>query len=388
MGKCNSCIIFSTADWCTPYWTNKQHTAMEMAKRGMQVLYIESIGLRQPNMSSKDLRRILLRIRNGIKGIRQVQQCIWIYAPLAIPFGHHYPWMRRFNQRMLRIGLERYMRQHHLYNPMIWTYHPFMLESIAGLGTGPLVYHCVDDLSAIPGIDAKAFIKEERRLLHCAQVVFTTTRALYDKCSKYNGNVYDYPNVVDFDHFSRAFNNGPLPKDLASIPEPRIGYIGALSDYKIDFALLKAVAEIHCEWHFVLIGEEREGQDNPIIKELNKLPNVHLLGYRSYRSLPSYLRGMRVGLLPTLINNYTRSMFPMKYFEYIAAGVPIVSTSLPFTRQHYAATEVANDHEEFSAAIDKQLGRGKLSIQEAKLFIGANTWQDRLDKMIESVMAL
>lgn len=387
--KPGDCILFATADWDTPYWTNKQHTAAQLAKSGWRVLYVESVGLRAPKIGSgTDWRRILKRLWRGLKGPRKVQERVWVLSPLVIPLKHHHPWVRRFNQGLLAWTVARFCRQQKFRSPLLWTYHPYLLEQLTlmrehhGVTLGRLVYHCVDDLSSIPGIDAAAFNAEERRLLLEADVVFTTSESLAAKCAPYNSRVHNFPNVVDIEHFSAARQPGDIPADLKKIPPPRIGYVGALSDFKVDFELLRDIALTNPTWHLVLIGEEREGQANTALAAMATLPNVHLLGHKHYEALPNYLRGIDVGLLPTLINEYTRSMFPMKYFEYIAAGVPVVATPLEFTRNiaHFLAT--ASDASSFSEAIHQQLSRGKIKPAEAARIIGDNTWSVRLEKML------
>lgn len=382
----SDCLLFSTADWDTPYWTNKQHTAHHLAQQGIRVLYVESVGLRAPNLASgRDLARIWKRLLRSFRAPRPVENGVWVLSPLVIPFKHQWSLIRTVNQGLLRWSIRYFLKAQSFIHPMVWTYHPFMLEAVDGISTGPLVYHCVDDLSAIPGIDTEAFIREEQRLLAAANVVFTTSPALRDKCGVYNSNVHDFPNVADAEHFSQALRQGNLPADMVPIPEPRIGYVGVLSDFKVDFQLLLDVARQKPEWQFVLIGEEREGQSSPLVRQLQTLPNVHFLGYRPYEMLPSYLRGFNVALLPTLLNEYTRAMFPMKYFEYLAAGVPVVATPLEFTQHHLAGLEVGYDAKSFEKSIQRQLQRGKLTPQEVANFVGENTWGERLKKMLNQV---
>lgn len=386
------CVLFATADWDTPYWTNKQHTATHLAKAGWRVLYVESVGLRTPKIGSgTDWSRIARRLWRGLRGPRQVAEGIWIYAPLVIPFRHDHPWVRAFNQGFLSRMISRFMQRKHFKHPMIWTYHPYVLETLAWLNRNPdtftssLVYHCVDDLTTIPGIDAQAFLLEERALLKKASAVFTTAQALYSKCSEYNANVHNHPNVVDFEHFAKAHDDGPIPEDLACIPKPRLAYVGALSDFKVNFGLLHQVALKRPDWHIVLIGSEREGQHDPALAELCLLPNVHLLGHRPYQQLPDYLRGMDVGLLPTHVNDYTHSMFPMKYFEYLAAGLPVVSTPLAFTSHHKDGLLVGKDPSSFSAALGRQLACGHLQAAQSREMVGLHTWNARLAAMLALV---
>jgi glycosyltransferase involved in cell wall biosynthesis len=383
MNDFKECVIFASADWDAPYWTNNQHTAAFLAKSGYQILYVETVGLRTPNLASgRDLSRIWRRLKRGLRGPRLVQNGIWVLSPLLFPFKHHIPLVQAFNQGLLRFVLKRFLNKEFSSKPMIWTYHPYMLNVLPKASLGPLVYHCVDDTATVPGIDGEAFNKEERLLLDQADTIFTTSPFLRDKCTEHNPNVFDFPNVVDVEHFSRALQMGPLPLELQAIPQPRIGYIGKLSDFKIDFALILEIARMRPEWQWILIGDEREGQSNPYIAQLRELPNVHFLGYRPYDTLPDYMRGLDVGVLPTLLNEYTRSMFPMKYFEYLAAGVPVAVTPLNFTQYHSAGLEVGADVQGFTDAIACQLQRGKFTIDEALEFVGNNTWAERMKKML------
>lgn len=382
MAESKDCVLFATADWDTPYWTNKQHTARHLARMGWRVLYVESLGLRAPTASGRDLSRIWRRLKRGLKAPRLVEPGVWVLSPIAIPFKQHWRIVRSINQGWLSLRIRWFMLRQGFSKPVIWTYHPFMLGAVQSLGHGRIVYHCVDDLSAMPGIDPEAFNREEIRLLEQCAVVFVTSQALRDKCVAHNPRTYYFPNVAEVEHFGQALQAGAVPQDLAQIPSPRIGYVGALSDFKIDFELIHEVATSRPDWQWVLIGEEREGQHSPWIPRLAALPNVHLLGHRAYAELPWYLRGIDVGTLPTLLNEYTRSMFPMKYFEYLAAGVPVVTTPLAFTNDHQAGLRTAADAPGFEEAIEAQLQRGKFSEDESRTLVGDNTWSGRLHKMM------
>jgi uncharacterized SAM-binding protein YcdF (DUF218 family) len=385
MTHTKDCVLFSTADWNTPYWTNKQHTARYLARRGYRVLYVESIGLRAPTADVRDIYRILLRIKRGLKWPQQVEHNVWVMSPIAVPFKQHWPIFRIINQSWLALGIGVFKLIKNFKRPLIWTYHPFILEVIAKITHSSIVYHCVDDLSAIPGINSVAFNKEEERLLKKSQAVFVTSLALKEKCSKFNDNIHYFPNVVDFEHFNKKFAEGNEPQDLSCIPHPRVGYVGALSDYKIDFNLIYSTANLRKDLSWILIGEQREGQYSPWMQKLKSLPNVYFLGKKQYSELPLYLRYLDVGTLPTLINEYTRSMFPMKYFEYISSGLRVVSTALEFTKFHNDGVRIGANANEFSQAINSQLKMGRLTDEESKSYVGDNTWEMRLKKMIDIV---
>ncbi|GAB2896616.1 glycosyltransferase family 1 protein [Uliginosibacterium flavum] len=384
-----SCILFATADWDEPYWTNKQHCAKSLAELGTKVLYVESVGLRSPKAgSAKDWGRLWNRLHKGLAslifGAPERAPGIYVLSPLLVPAGHLHAFTRRINRLLFKSAIARTTRQQGFTSPLIWTYHPFMLDVIDGMRKGPLLYHCVDDLAAVPGVDGPAFRAAEQQLLQRADVVFATAPVLAEHCKQYNANTHFLPNVVDAEHFGRALEPGPIPADLACIPEPRLCYHGVLSDFKVDFQLLIDCAHLKPEWSWVLIGEEREGQHSPLVAELRTLPNVHFLGYKPYAQLPDYLRGMRVGLLPSLINDYTRSMFPMKYYEYLAAGMATVSTPLAFSTGSSQGMTIAKDVNGFLAAIRLRLERGRYESSEAQTLIGDNTWRRRLLKMLDN----
>lgn len=386
-GLPDSCILFATADWDEPYWTNKQHCAKTLANLGVKVLYVESVGLRSPKAESKrDWHRLRDRLIKGLEslllGAPERSPGIYVLSPLLVPAGYRYPLLKALNRLLLRFYIARSLMGKVFRDPIVWTYHPFILDVLRGKLSGPLLYHCVDDLAAVPGVDALAFRQAEDRLLRRADVVFATAPALAEHCQRINPNTHFLPNVVDIEHFAGAFAAELLPEDLVAIPEPRLCYHGVLSDFKIDFELLLEAAKLTPTWHWIFIGEEREGQDSTLVAELARLPNVHFLGYRPYAQLPEYLRGVQVGLLPSLLNDYTRSMFPMKYFEYLAAGIPVVSTSLEFTKYANKAITVADNPEDFVNAIKAQLVNGRLSREEAEGFVKENTWEKRLFMML------
>lgn len=382
-----SCILFATADWDEPYWTNKQHSAKALADLGVEVLYVESVGLRAPQVTStRDWQRLRDRLSKGLRsffiGAPRRAPKIRVLSPLLIPGGYRYALTRCLNRWLLKFSIWRNTPNKSKTAPLIWTYHPFMMDALPNYGKSQLLYHCVDDLAAVPGIDAEMFRAAENRLIKRADIVFATAPALAEKCSRFNPNTHFLSNVVDSEHFGKALDKGKLPDDLAHIPEPRLGYHGVLSDFKIDFELLLEAALLKPHWQWIFIGSEREGQKNPIITKLKALPNVHFLGYRSYKELPNYLRGISVGLLPSLINEYTHSMFPMKFYEYLAAGIPVVSTPLSFTQSQTEGILTAKTSTEFIAAIDQQLSRGAFTKEEIQKLVSDNTWSGRLSKML------
>jgi glycosyltransferase involved in cell wall biosynthesis len=380
-------VLFSTADWHWPYWTNKQHIAARLGARGFRVLYVESIGLRSPGANARDLVRIWRRLRRTMGPIRELQKNVWVLSPLTIPGIAHSSPVAQFNDWQLRSRIKSWLHSVRSIRPIVWTYHPHMLRVAKALDPKALVYHCVDNLGAIPGIDREASDKAERELLICSDQVFTTSPELRDRCSALApGRTDHFGNVTDVDHFATARRTDPIATDLAAIPRPRLGYIGVLSDFKTDFALIEATARANPDWHFVFVGEEREGQRSASIERLKALPNVHFLGWKPYADLPGYLRGIDVALLPQLANDYTRAMFPLKYFEYLAAGRPVVTTRLPALAEFSALHLEASGPDSFADAIAEALSAPKTVALDHPV-LRSHSWEARIDVMLRLIDA-
>ena len=376
-------IMFSTADWDSKYWTNKQHIAMRLAARGYPVLYIETVGLRSPSFNATDAHRLLRRLRRGLQPLTQLDKNLWRLSPLTFPFAQENGMVARFNSGRLRSSIARWIGRTGAARPLIWTYHPYMLDIAARLAPSRLIYHCVDRVSAIPGINARSFEIAERRLISQADIVFTTSHELQKHSSEIAATKAHYfGNVADVAHFAKARSIDALPPDIARIPRPRLGYVGALSDFKVDFALLDKLATARPDWHLVLIGDERPGQSDAQLAQLCARPNVHRLGWRSYEEVPSYLSGFDVALLPQLINDYTRAMFPMKFFEYLAAGLPVVASPLDSLRDFSAIHRIASTPERFIEAIAASLAATSEPLPVDGAILGQSTWDCQLDRML------
>jgi glycosyltransferase involved in cell wall biosynthesis len=334
--------LLATADWDQLLWTNKQHVASEFADLGHRVLYIESLGLRAPRRQAKDLGRILRRLLKGLRPPRQVKPNLWVWSPLVLP-GARGELITRLNRSILLGGLALARRWLGLRAELLWTYNP---KTLAYGLPGPyeiLVYHCVDDIQAQPDMDDPDLSAWEERLCRAAELVFVTSPALQESRRRFNSNTHYFSNVADHAHFAQALSPElEIPCDIAAIPRPRIGFVGAISAYKLDLDLLAKLAEATPNWSYVMIGPVGEGDPSTQLSGLLKCSNIHWLGAKPYHDLPAYMKGLDVGLLPLRFNRYTHSMFPMKFFEYLAAGLPVVASAI----------DALEDYKSFAALCD------------------------------------
>lgn len=371
-------VLFSTADWDNPFWTNKQYMAMLLASRGHRVLYVDSLGLRRPTLQKRDVGRILGRLWKAFPISREVCPNVWRVSPLVLPF-HAVPSVRAFNTRLLHATLLWHMRLIGMEHPVIWTYNPVVTDLCKQLAHSGLVYHCVDDLRAAPHVDPMVIEAHEKQLGAMADLCFTTSRALEERMSTLFPRVVYEPNVCDPVLFGTARLGLPEPEALRHIPHPRLLFVGALSDYKVDYGLMEATAHRLPDVHWVLIGQEGEGQPDSARPPV--LPNIHVLGTCHHGRLPHFMAHADVAVLPAPLNAYTNAMFPMKFFEYLAAGLQVVSTNLPALKEFSELCFLADSEEAFINSISRVLEGEQRDADRIKDACHIHSWQARYARM-------
>jgi len=209
---------------------------------------------------------------------------------------------------------------------VFWYYTPMALAFSSRLECDLCVYDNMDELSLFRGASPELMALEQE-LFARADLVFTGGLSLYEAKRKRHHSVHAFPSSIEFDHFARARQArrmpGHDPADQADIARPRLGFFGVI-DERMDVELVGQVAELRPDWQFVMIG--------PVTKidptTLPRLENIHWLGGKSYQELPDYLAGWDVGFMPFALNEATRFISPTKTPEFLAAGVPVVSTPI------------------------------------------------------------
>ncbi|MFK7900495.1 MAG: glycosyltransferase [Cyclobacteriaceae bacterium] len=380
-------VLLSTADWDNPFWTNKQHVAKELEKKGFRILYIESVGIRKPSVKSQDVLRIIRRIIKGVRPPKKVSSNIYVWSPLSIPF-RRYTLVNWLNKQLFNCLLSIYKRTvlSKKKKKVLWTYLPITKQYIQPKKFDLSVYHCVDDISAQPRMPVDLINVQEKLLTQEVDYVFTTAPSLQEKCSVWNDNTFFFPNVADYDHFSSALSEEcHIPDDIKAIPNPKVGFIGAISSYKLNFELIAYTAQELPDTSFVFIGKVGEGDPLTSIDTLQSLKNVHFVGPREYKLLPNYLKDMDAMLLPNNINQYTTSMFPMKFFEYLAAGKPIVSVDLPAIKEHSKYYYVSEDYSSFVKNVQKAIFEKRENEQNNSDYAKQFTYTNRMEKMLEVI---
>lgn len=256
---------------------------------------------------------------------------------------------------------------------VFWYYTPMALRFTDHRRPDLCVYDCMDELSGFRGAPPE-LVALEARLFDQADLVFTGGQSLYEAKRHRHADVHLFPSSIDKAHFVRARQPAAAePEDQRAIPRPRIGFFGVI-DERMDVALLGRLAAARPDWHFVMLG--------PVVKidpaSLPRAANLHWLGGKSYAELPAYLAGWQAGLMPFALNEATRFISPTKTPEFLAAGVPLVSTAVRDVQRPYGAlglVEIAETPPATLAALEHVMARPRGPwLAEVDRFLADRSW--------------
>jgi UDP-galactopyranose mutase len=274
--------------------------------------------------------------------------------------------------RLQQILLGNLLREHQIVHPIVWYYTPMALEWSRGVQAKVTVFDCMDELSAFAHAPA-SLLAYEQELIQRADMIFTGGQSLYEAKKHRHQHVHAFPSSVDVEHFRRARSSQIDPSDQASIPRPRVGFFGVI-DERMDLELVAGLSRLRPEWHQVLIG--------PVVKidpaSLPRAHNIHYLGMKTYGDLPAYLAGWDVAYLPFARNDATRFISPTKTPEYLAAGRPVVSTSIADVVRPYGErgfVTIADTPEDAASALDSALATsGESWLRRVDHYLSTLSW--------------
>lgn len=340
-------IVCFSNDWSGDP-LSKTHI-MRLLARDNRVLWVNSIGYRAPSVTSKaDLGRAWNKLRAWQQPIREVEKNIFVLNPMAIPlYGNRLA--RAVNQRWLRFQVRRAMRQLGFRDVIDWVFNPAAAVVAGTIGEDLLIYHCVDEFSAFSGVAAEAILALEAELMRKSDLVFVSSDLLLQSKQPFNPRTVLVRHGVDHAHFRKALDpQTPVPAEVAALPRPVVGFFGLIADW-VDVELMAEIARRHPEGSLVVLGKSTTD-----VSALERLPNVHLLGRKPYADLPGYSKAFDVAINPFRINQLTLNSNPLKVREYLAAGLPVVSTDLPEVAV-LGQCRLAGDGEQFLREVDAAL---------------------------------
>ena len=377
----NDLICFSHLRWNFVY-QRPQHLMSRFAQR-WRVWYVEEpVWSDTPGLS-----------------IRSVNERLLVVVP-QLPHGtgpnEAVEWQRTM--------LDQLLNEQHIRHFTLWYYTPMALAFSDHLRPQLTVYDCMDELSAFLSAPPM-IIEQERRLMSRSDVVFTGGYSLYEAKKKRHSQVFAFPSCIDFDHFAQArprrgiriggpaglaksgeIRSGvsqpclPNPADQRAIAEPRIGYSGVI-DERMNLSLIDQLAQHRPDWQFVFLG--------PVVKinpdDLPRRPNLHYLGMKTYDELPAYFSHWQAAIMPFAMNEATQFISPTKTPEYLAAGLPVVSTPIRDVVRTYGGWErvvIADSVSAFQTGLSRVMENLKDSDQpELDQFLREQSWDNMWTKM-------
>src|SRR5450432_3824913 len=362
-------IIAFAKDWHEDP-TSNHHVLRELA-RSRRVVWLNSIATRTPSLASgRDLGKIVRKLGEFARGPVNVENDLWVYTPLALPFPHSAA-ARAVNRQVLRATIRLLRLRLGIGDFQLWTFLPNVGDYVGTLGESSAVYYCVDEWSMFGYLDKAQTVAAERTLLGKVDVVFAINGALAAAKRAVNQNTFESPHGVDHRLFARALEPGPIPRDVAVLPKPVLGFYGTLRDW-VDLELIAYVARARPAWSIALIGQEL--CDTSAIRGL---PNVHLLGQKPHHELPAYCRGFDVGIIPYRIDDRMTFVNPLKLREYLSAGLPVVWTPVPEVKRFPELARIAATPDAFIAAVESALAETTTRAQRSAAMI-TETWAARV----------
>jgi glycosyltransferase involved in cell wall biosynthesis len=319
--------------------------------------------------------------KDWIRGIRKIQPNLLLYtAPPILPLGRSFFSINMLNQHFIYRSVNKAMRRVGMKKPIFWISDPYFSFFSRRHGQILTIYDWIHDNPARreSKID-QTYRKLEKEVLGNTDIIFTPSRLIYDRHGKSDPCFHLVPHGVDYDLFNGS--GGKPPEEMEQFPSPVIGFIGTIGS-TVDIDLLETLAGERKNWSFVFIGDVRRD-----VGKLRSYPNIHFLGSRSEPELPRYLRCFSAGIIPYVVSPATRTVHPVKTYEYLAAGIPVVSTRLPELEPLRGMIELADGGDEFISGIDKVLREDTPKLhQKRSLFARENSWESRM-QTIERIIA-
>ena len=370
-------VCLSTQDY-GDLWTRKQRFMNMFADDDHRVIYVES----QWHLLTY-LKRFSGQLTRPFRFLgkpRKVKDNLFVATPpLLLPFHQMATPIAVINNLILGLWLRWTTRRLGVNDSLVYSYVPYSHLAIRILGSKKVLYEKVDDLAAAKGLVRRSTVESlEKQLLKMSQLVIVTATKLKFLLGNQHDSIHVIPNACEIEHFDGSATTETEPLRMRSILKPRIGFVGMLA-YWIDLDLVESMVKARPSWQFVFIGPVSVD-----VSRFDKYSNIHFIGRVPYDYLPSYMEAIDVFMNPYLRDEISESCSPLKVFEYLAAGKPVVSVPMPEVLRFAPFVRLADNSEQFVERIEellamKAMERRKLSTQ-LRALVKHDNWQDRFDR--------
>jgi len=352
--------------------TSKHHVMHLLAERNT-VLWVNYHASRAPSTSGSDLAYAARKLAQVAGGLKRERPNLYTLTPLVAPLPSSQA-ARRLNRGLLVAQIRRALAKVRRGPLQVWSFTPDVAYLLDAFPAEKVLYYCVDDFASFTGYDREQVLRDEADLCRRADLVVTTGHALQEAKAPLNPNTILVPHGVDYAHFSKAVTkNLPVPEDMQGVPHPILGFFGLIRDW-VDLGLLAEVARRRPDWHIVLLGGSTVD-----LAPYRGILNMHFLGRRPYASLPAYCRCFDVGLIPFKISDLTKAALPIKLREYLAAGLPVVSSPLPDLEACGGLVRTARDTKGWISALESAAGSEQSTRYDRNRAMKRETWPEKVE---------
>jgi glycosyltransferase involved in cell wall biosynthesis len=385
-------VVVGQQPWDTGIGSNCKNIAIEFAKNN-RVLYINSALDRITLLKQKNDPKIQQRIaviKGKEEGLVPLGPNLWNLYPSHLAESINWLKVRplfnllnKRNNRLFALSIQKAIDQLGFKNIILFNdndiFRSFYLKEL--LKPAVSIYYSRDYMLAV---DYWKFHGEKLEPILIAKSDICTANSTYlaDYCKQYNPRSYYVGQGCDLEMFSNPKDKS-IPADIAPIPHPVIGYVGALQSIRLDIELLAYIATERPQWSIVLVGPE---DDTFKASKLHEIKNVHFIGAKKPEELPAYINAFDVCLNPQIVNQVTIGNYPRKIDEYLAMGKPVVATTTRAMSIFAAHTYLAETKKQYISLIEQALATDNEELRtQRRAFAATHTWENNVKEIYKAI---
>lgn len=369
-------VCFGSEKW---EYNGSQQTLMRKLSKSNRILFVNPLGTRKIRYNPLQLRIYLQKIKNIYAKNYIPEKNTLVCFPWIIPIVYN-GMVMKLNKILARYQFKKLLQRINFNSYILWIGTPTAFFLMDLFEPEMVVYHAVDRYSEFEFVDKEKILTYERAVAERADVIICTSDAIQKDMMKYNPRAVAINHAVEFEHFNSAINTSYIPKDIQEIGKPIIGYIGGLTE-RVNYSLLKKIALRLNNASIVLIGKRQHN-----LGQIEKLPNVHLLGIKNYEELPFYLKHFNVCLIPYHVNKLMEAVDPIKLREYLCLGKPVVSVNLPEVRKYNGLVYIGMDERSFVKKVEEALNEDNAILNEKRIKAARKSdWSVKINQIYETV---